>query len=136
MGTGLREKVIQNMTEATKTAAELKAERAELNKAIRAAERAEKKAAEKALLDAKHTLGVWLADGLGATTLDEVEALRGGVDLNRIRERLASPVATESDDQEATSSDDPAADSSTSPEVDEGHGEAGISTSATYSYGQ
>ncbi len=124
------------MTEATKTAAELKAERAELNKAIRAAERAEKKAAAQALLDAKHALGVWLADGLGATTVAEVEALREAVDRDHIREQLGSPVATESGDQEATSSDDPAADSSTSPEVDEGHGEAGISTSATYSYGQ
>ena len=123
------------MTTTTKTAAELRAERDALNKQIRAAERAEKKAAERALLDAQHALGEWLAESLAATTPEAVEALREVVDLDHVRVRLAGPGVTETGDSEAFSSGDGGAPISTPPESADGTGDADFSTGSTFSYG-
>ncbi|WP_334137722.1 hypothetical protein [Corynebacterium variabile] len=119
----------------TKTAAELKAERAKLNAQIRAAERAEKKAAAQAFTNAKHSLGEWLADSLGATSAEEVETLRRAVDLDHARERLAAQGGAEDGHQEATSGDGSVVDYSTSYEPADGYGEVGISTTSTDPYG-
>ncbi|KAB1653250.1 hypothetical protein F8O01_15390 [Pseudoclavibacter chungangensis] len=118
-----------------KTAAELKAERAKLNAQIRAAERAEKKAAARALLDAKHSLGEWLADSLGATSAEEVETLRRAVDLDHAREWLTAQGSAEDGHEEATSGDGSVVDYSTSYEPADGYDEAGISTTSTAHYG-
>ena len=72
----------------TKTAAELKAERQMLNAEIRKAERAERQAARRALLDSQHELGEWLAQSTGATTVEQVQALREVIDLDAIRAGL------------------------------------------------
>lgn len=119
----------------TKTAAELKAERAKLNAEIRAAERAEKKAAAQVLIDAKHSLGEWLADSLGATTTEEVEALQQAVDLDHAREWLTAQGGAEDGHEEATSGDGSVVDYSPSYEAADGYGEAGISTTSTDPYG-
>lgn len=103
----------------SKTAADLRKERAKLNAAIRAAERAEKKAAEQAVADAKHSLGQWLANALGATTVDEVEALREAVDLDHVRERVTAPAVTGADDTADVSDDEGVVDSSAAQERDE-----------------
>ena len=118
----------------TKTAAELKTERTKLNAQIRAAERAEKKAAAQALLDAKHSLGEWLADSLGATTTEEVEALRQAVDLDHAREWLTAQGGAEDGHQEATSGDGSVVDYSPSYEATDGYGEVEISTTSTDPY--
>lgn len=103
----------------TKTAAELKAERAELNRQIRAAERAEKKAAEQALLDAQHALGEWLAESLEAATPEAVERLRAAVDLDHVRARLAGPGVTETGTGDAASGDEGVVSFSTAQDRDE-----------------
>ena len=107
------------MSIASKTAAELKAERDALNKQIRAAERAEKKAAERALLDAQHTLGVWLAESLKATTPEAVEAIREAVDLDHVRVRLAGPGVTETDTGDDASGEEGVVSFSTAQDRDE-----------------
>lgn len=107
------------MTATTKTAAELRAERARLNNQIRAAERAEREAAKAALLDAQHTLGVWLAEELEATTPEAVEALREVVDLDRVRARLAGPGVTETGPVDDASGDEDEAGFSTPQDRDE-----------------
>lgn len=123
------------MTTTSKTAAELKAERDALNKQIRAAERAEKKAAERALLDAQHALGEWLAESLAAATPEAVERLREAVDLDHVRDRLAGDDVTETGDSEAFSSGDGGVPFSTPPESADGTGDADFSTGSTFSYG-
>ena len=81
------------MTTTTKTAAELLAERKALNNAIRAAQRAEKAAAAKAILDAQHALGLWLAEATELTTVDAVEAARAGLDLDAVRALVHAALA-------------------------------------------
>lgn len=119
----------------TKTAAELKAERDELNKAIRAAERAEREAAKRAVLDAQHALGEWLAEGIGATTPEAVEAIRGSLDLDQIRAALDAPATTAPDPEESSSSTGSVVDSSTAPEDDEPDSGFGFSTTSHTGYG-
>lgn len=123
------------MITTTKTAAELRAERAKLNNQIRAAERAEREAAKAALRDAQHALGEWLAESLGATTPEAVEALREVVDLDHVRDRLAGDDVSGAGDSEAFSSGDGGVPFSTPPESADGTGDADFSTGSTFSYG-
>lgn len=95
------------MTTTTKTAAELLADRKALNNAIRAAQRAEKAAAEKASLDAQHALGVWLAGATGLTTVEAVEAVRAGLDLDAVRVLVRAALEVEDEDLEGAEADEP-----------------------------
>jgi len=100
------------MTNTTKTAAELLAERKALNAKIRAAQRAEKAAVAKAVLDAKHALGVRLADALGLSTVEAVEAARAGLDLDAVRALVKTALVVEDEAAQETREERPEGGSS------------------------
>ncbi|HRV67171.1 MAG TPA: hypothetical protein P5074_12495 [Candidatus Nanopelagicales bacterium] len=100
------------MTTTTKTAAELLAERKALNNAIRAAQRAEKAAAAKAILDAQHALGLWLAEATELTTVDAVEAARAGLDLDAVRALVHAALAGDDEYPQGAQDDESEGDES------------------------
>lgn len=134
-------------TTAAKKVAELEAEIAEKRKALRAARRAEKAAAARALSDAKHGLGVRLADAVGVTTPEEVDALWSVLELDHITSafqaaQLARNSTTdqaisdttevqELDHADATDGDADETEPMTPAERDEAQFEAGISHTAS-----
>ena len=93
-------------TTITKTAAQLKAERDDLNRAIRNAERAEKRAAEQAVVDAKLALGEYLAEALGATTVEAIEGVQLALDVDQIKEQVEAALAAAEADEPSTEDDD------------------------------
>lgn len=74
------------------------AQRRELDRQIRAAKRAEAKAAKEALLSARHDLGVWLTKAVGADTIDDIAALRSALGSGQIQHHLRTEVGTGSPD--------------------------------------
>lgn len=74
------------------------AQRRELDRQIRAAKRAEAKAAKEALLSARNDLGVWLTKAVGADTIDDIAALRSALDSGQIQRHLRTEVGTGSSD--------------------------------------
>ena len=75
---------------------ELEAERRELDRQIRAAKRAKKKAAAEALLSARQSVGVDLAVAVGADTPETVESLRQALMADRMQAWLRQQIVTES----------------------------------------
>jgi len=104
------------MISTTKTATELKAERDKLNAAIRKAERAEKAAAQKALLDAKHSLGVWFAESMGLTTVEAIEAVREALNPDTLKGTVSAQPVTETATADDRHEDEPVVEDSGSHE--------------------
>lgn len=78
----------------SKTISDMEGQRRELDRQIRAAKRAEAKAATAALLSARQDLGVWLTETAGADTIDSVERLRRVLDSEQIRTHLREQIRT------------------------------------------
>ncbi|MGO1563136.1 MAG: hypothetical protein ACTHW7_15075 [Actinomycetaceae bacterium] len=74
------------------------AQRRELDRQIRAAKRAEAKAAKEARLFARQDLGVWLTEAVGADSIEDIEALRSALDSGQIRRHLRTEIGTGSPD--------------------------------------
>lgn len=70
------------------------AQRRELDRQIRAAKRAEAKAAKAALLSARQDLGLWLTQSVGADTIDGIERLRAALKPGQIQQHLRQQVST------------------------------------------
>lgn len=85
----------------SKNIADLEAERRELDRKIRAAKRAEAKAAKAVLLSARQALGVRLAEAVGADTVAAAELLDGALESGQIRATLRRQIGTESPDEAA-----------------------------------
>lgn len=77
---------------------ELEAQRRELDRQIRAAKSAKKKAAAAALMSARQTLGVDLAVAVGADNVATVENLRGALMSDRVQSWLRQQLSPESSD--------------------------------------
>lgn len=97
----------------TMTIDQMQAERRELDRTIRAAQRAEAKAAKEAFLSECHSLGERISRALGVSTLEEVRALRELLqdddvvtDLQRRLQATTSDTADASSDITATDSSD------------------------------
>lgn len=82
----------------TKTIEEMQAARRELDRKIKAAQRAEIKVAKAALLSERQALGVWLAESAGADTLELVQRLRTALSAGHIPAQLRQQIAPESSD--------------------------------------
>jgi len=82
----------------------LEAERRRLDREIRAAKRAAAKKEKEALLSAQHSLGVSLAEAVGADTPEQVEWLRealiSGQPSERLRERIAQLAQADAEHRE------------------------------------
>lgn len=77
---------------------DLEAQRRELDRQIRAAKRAQNKAAAAALMSAQQTLGVDLARAAGAVNLEGVELLRGALMSGQKVSWLRREIGTEAPD--------------------------------------
>lgn len=81
---------------------DMEAQRRELDRQIRAAKRAEKKAANEALLSARQHLGVDLTSAVGADTIEAIarldQVLMSGQILQQLRRQMS---ATSSDNDDA-----------------------------------
>lgn len=91
-------------TKSTRTVEKMQAERRELDRRIRAAKRAEKKAAEEALLSKRQALGVWLAESVGADTIEDVKTLRTEVESGQVHHLLRNALGAQSSDTEPAAS--------------------------------
>lgn len=87
-----------------KSVEKMQAERRELDRRIRAAKRAEKKAAEEALLSERQALGVWLAESVGADTIEDVQTLRTEVESGQVHHLLRNALGAQSSDTEPAAS--------------------------------
>lgn len=88
-----------------KKIADMEAQRRKLDREIKAAKRAEAAAAKEALLSARQSLGVWLAEYVGADTPEAVARLREALSTGQVRAHLAAKVAAESPDTSAQADD-------------------------------
>lgn len=88
--------------ENTKNVDDLVAQRREIDRQIKAAKRAQKKAAEASLLSARQGLGVDLAMAVGADSLDAVERLVGVLMSGQMIDWMKGQVDTGSSDNSAT----------------------------------
>lgn len=82
----------------TKNISDMEAQRRELDRQIRAAKRAKKKAAAEALLSARQRVGVDLAVAVGADTPETVESLRQALMADRMQAWLREQISPESSD--------------------------------------
>lgn len=82
----------------SKNIADMEAKRRELDRKIRAAKRAEAKAAKAALLSERQSLGVWLAEVVGADTIESVQLLRAALESGQVQRHLRHEIGTESPD--------------------------------------
>lgn len=78
----------------TKTIEVMKAERRRLDREIRAAKRAEIKAAKEALLSERRSLGVWLSESVGADSVESVKALKTALGSYKVQANLAAQIGT------------------------------------------
>nr|VDG61814.1 Uncharacterised protein [Streptococcus thermophilus] len=95
-----------------KTVEEMKQQRRELDRKIRAAKRAEAKAAKEAKVSAQQRLGAWLAGFADADTAEDVEAIQQALETEQGRRALAGLVGADTTSAElprqpAESSDSP-----------------------------
>lgn len=86
------------MTRNRKSVEQMQAERRELDRQIRAAKRAEAKAAKAALQSERQALGVWLATSIGADTTESVQRLRAALESGQIQHHLRQQITTRSPD--------------------------------------
>lgn len=86
------------MNKTTKNIADMEAQRRELDRQIKAAKRAEKRATEAALLSARERLGVELSMSVGADTLEVVGRLDRALKTGQIQEYLRERIADGSPD--------------------------------------
>lgn len=97
----------------SKSIEELKAERREIDRRIKAQIRAEQRQRQEALLSARQDLGLWLTEAVGADTVEQVEQVREylGSDnrLSAIRNTLATSARIEPAPDVAPVTDDPGA---------------------------
>lgn len=98
----------------SKSVDEMKQQRRELDRKIRAAKRVEVKAAKEAKVSAQQRLGQWLAGFADAGTAKDVEALHQRLETEQGRQVLrgllgADTSSTESSAEAVESSDTPAA---------------------------
>ena len=98
-----------------KTVEEMKQQRRELDRKIRAAKRAEVKAAKEAKVSAQQRLGAWLAKFAGADTAEDVEAIQQALDTEQGRQVLGRLIGADTSSAEPSaeaveSSDSPVAD--------------------------
>ena len=113
----------------------LREQRNELNRQLRAAERAEKQAAAQALLAAKHGLGVWLADGLGRDTPESIEELKASLDLDSLRALVpTAPVTADSDDERAEQAEDVSTESDDDDDAERATDESLDASSSPYGH--
>lgn len=70
----------------------LESQRRELDRQIRAAKRAEKKAADAALMSARQDLGVWLTNEVSADNLDKIARLRSALEQDNLRSHLQQQI--------------------------------------------
>lgn len=82
----------------TKNISDMEAQRRELDRQIRAAKRAKKKAAEQAMLSARQKVGVDLAVAVGADSPETVEALRQTLMSDTIQAWLRQQLSPGSSD--------------------------------------
>lgn len=88
-----------------KKIADMEAQRRMLDREIKAAKRAEVKRQREALLSARQSLGVWLAESVGADTPEAVARLREALSTGQVQEHLAAKVTAESPDTSAKDDD-------------------------------
>lgn len=96
----------------TTTIEKMEARRRTLDSKIRAAKRSAEAKERQALLSARHTLGVWLADFVGADTIADVARLREVLGSHEIQEHLVSRLASDPSDTSAHDDDASASESS------------------------
>ena len=82
----------------TKNISDMEAQRRELDRQIRAAKRAKKKAAAEALQSARQRVGVDLAVAVGADSPETVEALRQALMSDRMQAWLRQQISPGSSD--------------------------------------
>lgn len=76
----------------------LESQRRELDRQIRAAKRAEKKAADAALMSARQDLGVWLTNEVSADNLDKIARLRSALEQDNLRSHLRAQIVPPAQD--------------------------------------
>ncbi|TWP33541.1 hypothetical protein [Leekyejoonella antrihumi] len=81
-----------------RTVEQMEIKRRELDRQIRAAKRAESKAAKEALLAARQELGVWLTKSVGADDAEAVQTLRATLESGQIQALLRERISAESSD--------------------------------------
>ena|SRR5690625_567443 len=86
------------MSRKTENIADMEAKRRELDRKIRAAKRAEAKAAKAALLSERQALGVWLAESVGADSIESVHRLRVALESGQVQRYLCQEIGTGSPD--------------------------------------
>lgn len=74
------------------------AQRRELDRQIRAAKRAEAKAVKEALRFERQALGVWLAESVGAVTIEDVRMLRAALEFGQVRHLLHEALGAHTSD--------------------------------------
>lgn len=105
----------------SKTISDMESQRRELDRQIRAAKRAEKKAADEALLAARRDLGVRLTMAIGADDLDEIAALSAALEQDAMQNLLRQQIAQSSDRDVSNAADDAANSPDTSKRPEDEH---------------
>lgn len=86
----------------TKNITSLEDQRRELDRQIRAAKRAEKKAAENALLSSRQCMGVDLAKAVGADNVEAVRLLAGVLMSGQMQQFLREQIWVDSSEGDGT----------------------------------
>lgn len=79
-----------------KTIAQIQAERRELDRSIRAAKRSGHKAGEDELIYLASLLGAWLAESVGADSIEALAKLRAALESEQIQQHLRQQLLVDS----------------------------------------